>query len=179
MNDSKEHFKDLSLEIQIDELETDELSISIKATDSQCRELASKFDLIKLESLFAEIEIVRSGAIYKVRGKFVAIVFHQCVVTLDPIQTQVHGEYACSYAERTSIAPNVVDIDLNFDDPPEALINGKIYIGNDLTQYFGLELNPFPRKIDANFSEMMHSEQKDSTKPNIRTPFSVLRKLKK
>ena len=79
MSDSKEHFKDLSLEIQIDELETDELSISIKATDSQCRELASKFDLIKLESLFAEIEIVRSGAIYKVRGKFVAIVFQQCV----------------------------------------------------------------------------------------------------
>ncbi|TFV38671.1 DUF177 domain-containing protein [Bradyrhizobium frederickii] len=114
------------------------------------------------EVLFAsaDLDVVpRSGGRVQVTGTVRARVGQICVVTLDPIESEIEEEIDLMFApepearrladlieegEDDSEAPEVAD-------PPEAIVGGIIDLGRVATDALFLAIDPYPRKEGAVF----------------------------
>jgi Large ribosomal RNA subunit accumulation protein YceD len=93
----------------------------------------------------------------RVRGEVYAEVTQTCVVTLEPIEAIVREAVDVRFAEpaqehrRGNLdAPGVAElIDLDSDDPPDAIENGRIDLGALAAEFLALGLDPYPRKPGA------------------------------
>ncbi len=130
--------------------EEPEHKIGIEATDAERAALAARYSLLSLSLLEAELTVRRdvSGEIV-VEGKLRADVEQECVVTLEPVRDTV----ASPFDQRYTLSPEepVADLVIDSDDaePPEPVVGDAIDLGELVSQYLGLSLNPYPRAPDA------------------------------
>ena len=169
---------ELSRPITVTELEGNCLTRQIIANDEECTKLAKRFDLIELKSFSANVKI--SSLIYEpivfVEGKLNARVIQQCVVTLEPVANNISCVLSCKYSEMQKIMDaESVDFDVMTEDPPELIVDGQFDIGILLTEYFGLELDPFPRSLGAIYDK---TDDMVNMALGSSNPFDVLKKLK-
>ena len=68
--------------------------------------------------------------------------------------------------------------DVTAEDPPEPIVDGSFDIGIILTEQFGLELNPFPRKPEINSDTLSNLITIEKHKQTRNNPFLILKKLK-
>lgn len=108
----------------------------------------------------------------EVRGRFKAEVTQTCGVTLDPLEQTVDGDFLVRVLPAGS--PNLpsedAEIDLEADDPPDALEGEEIDLAAYVVEHLALEIDPFPRKEGVVF-EPPADEAEDS-------PFAALKGLK-
>ena len=125
-----------------------------------------------LKSLTAEVTVTPwlDGA--ELRGRFEAEVTQTCGVTLEPLEQEVRGEFLVRLAPAGS--PNLpsedAEIDLEADDPPDALEGDEIDLAGYVVEHLALEIDPFPRKPGAVFEPPAAKEET--------SPFAVLKGLK-
>ena len=114
-----------------------------------------------LMHLSATFDLTRHGRDgLRVTGEVVASVGQSCVVTLEPIDSEV-----CEAVDVVlRPAPVAADrkgrqdedggedwIDPDADDPPEPLVDGAVDLGAIATEFLILGIDPYPRKPDAKF----------------------------
>jgi uncharacterized metal-binding protein YceD (DUF177 family) len=129
-------------------LGSETLRREISASQSECEALARRFDLLALDRLSATVELLRRGGdIIMLRATFEAAFAQQCVVTLEPIEGALAGEFELLYGppEAEETAMGVVGDIVAF----EPLHGEAIDIGEAVAQEFSLALPPFPRSPDA------------------------------
>ena len=98
-----------------------------------------------------------SGGRVHVEGRVRARVGQTCVVTLDPIESDIDEPIDLIFAPPEQI-PQLADLvdeaaesDAEIPDPPEPIENGVIDLGRLATDALFLGLDPYPRRADAVF----------------------------
>jgi uncharacterized metal-binding protein YceD (DUF177 family) len=131
-----------------------------------------------LPRLQASFDLMRQGTALKVAGEVLATVEQTCVVTLEPMTSEVRESidlvFVSAEAKPLSEADEMPDlIDPDAPDEPEVLVNGIADLGAVATEFLLLAIDPYPRKPEAVFEGL-----KSPTEEPAANPFAVLAKLK-
>ena len=167
-----------SYPISIDDVSDFGTHIDLVADEAARAEMARVAGLRDLPSLAASFDITREGA-YAVRiaGEVSATVGQNCVVTLEPIESEIREAVDLLFASRAkdSMADSEGKITLDFNDPDSAepMREGIIDLAAIATEFFLLGIDPYPRKEGATFDAPKTPE--DPSKH----PFAALEALKK
>jgi uncharacterized metal-binding protein YceD (DUF177 family) len=131
-----------------------------------------------LPRLQASFDLSRQGSGLKLAGEVSATVEQTCVVTLEPMTTDVRESIDLIFVPAEAEAEPELDqipdvIDPEAPDGPEPLVNGTADLGAVATEFLLLGIDPYPRKPDAVFDAPEGPGQDAGA-----NPFAVLAKLK-
>jgi uncharacterized metal-binding protein YceD (DUF177 family) len=141
-------------------------------TRAQIAQLAGLRSLPRLQATF---DVARQGADgVHVSGEVSASVGQDCVVTLEPVESEVKETVDLVFAPPRSSAVDT-DGDEGDIDPgePEPLTGNSIDLGALAVEFLILGIDPYPRKPDARFEAPQAKEDKTSH------PFAALSGWKK
>ena len=154
----------------------------IEATEGERQALAQRLDLASLESLTASLRLWPEGnEIVRLQGTLSAQVTQTCVVTLEPVVSSIEAFVERLYGPESDTRGRDVqdeEIALDDEDPPDAIRDGQIDIGEAVAEQLSLEIAPFPRAPGAEF----HGYSSGALDPGGgegEGPFSALAKLVK
>jgi hypothetical protein len=134
-------------------------------------------------SVSASIDVTpMSGGRFHVAGRVRARIGQTCVVTLDPMETDVDEPIDLIFAPPDQI-PQMADLvdeaqendrssGAEIPDPPEPIENGIIDLGRLATDALYLAVDPYPRKPDAFFEPLIEAPDPEDH------PFAALKALK-
>jgi uncharacterized metal-binding protein YceD (DUF177 family) len=150
----------------------------LDADDAQRKAMAEIAGLREVVSAHASFDVTpKSGGRFHVAGHVRARVGQTCVVTLDPIETEIDEPIDLMFAppeQIPALSDLVDDAGEGSDDvdPPEPIEGGLIDLGRLATDALFLGIDPYPRKADAVFDhEITPPDPKDH-------PFAALKALK-
>jgi uncharacterized metal-binding protein YceD (DUF177 family) len=165
---------------------TSELSCDVVFSDDQCAILAHRFGLLVLEQLTANFKLTlgeKAGWIV-VSGKGLAEFQQTCVATLRPLNQSLNLEMELLLVPEGTSSSDVFG-ELDF----EYYSGNEIDLSEILAVELGLEINPYPRSVDADLSAIgpqisgvQLSKALDSSparEQEAERPFSGLEILKK
>ena len=175
---------EFSRPVQIEKLGLQGYSQKIKPRPEELEALAERLKVDRLDSLNAEItlELLPNNDVV-MQGRYSAHLTQTCVVTLEPVESDVSNEFTMTYSESAeeyfgSEDEEDDEHDPDFD-PPEPIEEGIIDIGEAVIQQLALEIDPFPRVKGATFDGFSAGVSGDEEPTNEKkNPFAVLSKLK-
>ena len=144
------------------------LSADAAAREGVAR-LAGLRDLPRLE---AQFDLVRHGSSVAVKGEVSAKVGQTCVVTLEPVESEVVEQVDLVFAAPVDDVEEGGRRTKKKDAQPDPLVNGVIDLGAVATEFLILGLDPYPRKEGARFAQLAPKEEAER-------PFAALAALKK
>ena len=110
----------------------------LQASKEECLKLSERFDVPQILSLKAEISLFRDDFVH-VKGKILAHMCRQSVVSLKKITEQMDETFDVLFSE-----PPIPETDEIVDE----IHQGRIDLGEVISEQFGLALNPFPHAPD-------------------------------
>ena len=147
----------------------------LEADEAARKRIARTLGLKSLDRLSADLNLSGWFDGLSIEGRWSAQVTQTCGVTLEPLVSELSGEFLVRAVPPSS--PHAaraeepeVEIDLQADDPPDVLDSDVVDLGAYVVEHLALEIDPFPRKPGAVF-------EPPATNDEI-SPFAVLRKLK-
>lgn len=148
--------------------------------DKAIREaIAEVGGLREVLSASASLDVApKSGGRFQVTGRVRARVGQTCVVTLDPIESDIDEEIDLVYAppeqipQLSDLVDDAAESDEEIPDPPEPIENGVIDLGRLATDALFLAVDPYPRKPDAVFEPPVVPDDPEDH------PFAALKALK-
>lgn len=139
------------------------LPVIIDADARQRAALAAAHDLVSVERFRAELLVTpwkRNGV--KVSGRVEADITQECVATLDPLQARIDETVEGLFLPEDSKLGRLgfegggeIHIDAEGPDSPETFSGDSIDVGALAEQFFGLGIDPYPRKPGAAFASAM------------------------
>jgi len=147
------------------------------ADEAQRREIAAALDLDSLDQLEARYHIAHlANGRFRVSGEIVARVTQACVVTLDPVASDIRTPFAVEFWPAGDI-PQLDEGEREAldEDPPEPIEHHRIAVGRIIYETLGAAIDPYPRLPDA---ELERHEAGGET-PEAEHPFAALAKLKR
>jgi uncharacterized metal-binding protein YceD (DUF177 family) len=194
---------EFSRPVAADRIGRDGYQVTIEAGPAERVALAARFGLVSLEALTARCRLRQvAGGMIELQAGFEAEVTQTCVVTLEPFPARVADDFTQRYAldphrlRRPVEEPEMFDPDA--DDPPEALEEGGIDLGEAVAQHLAIALDPFPRAPGVVFEDAFDgvspgsptdlppgsstvevNSGDESESPRRPNPFALLAKLKK
>lgn len=137
------------------------LPVTIEADDRQRAALAAEHELLDVRRYRVELLVTawkRNGI--KVAGRVDADIVQQCVVTLEPLDATIAEEFSQVYLPEDSKlgrlgfhTPGEILLDAEGPDSPETFAGDTIDVGALAEEFFGLAIDPYPRKAGAALSE--------------------------
>jgi uncharacterized metal-binding protein YceD (DUF177 family) len=119
-----------------------------------------------------------SGGRFHVSGHVRARIGQTCVVTLDPMESEIDEAIDLIFAPPEQIPQMAALVDESersdgeTPDPPEPIENGMIDLGRLATDALYLAVDPYPRKPDAVFKPLVEAADPEDH------PFAALKALK-
>ena len=164
-----------SVPVAVDDIPETGLHLEIDAPEPLRAELAALAGLRELGRLSAVFDLTRRGAGVRVTGNVSARVGQTCVVTLEPVESDIDEPVDLRFAPRAG-APaaaksETVAAHTSDEDPPDPLFGGKLDLGAIATEFLLLGIDPYPRKPGAEFAPV----KPDDASAN---PFAALEALK-
>jgi hypothetical protein len=133
------------------------LPVVIEADAAQRAALAVEHGLLSVESYRVELVVSswkRNGV--KVSGHVEADITQECIVTLDPVEAHIDEPVeALLLPEDSKLGRHGFEgggeilLDAQGPDSPETFSGDKIDVGALAEQFFGLAIDPYPRKQGA------------------------------
>jgi len=165
-----------SVPVAVDDIPETGLHLEIDAPEPVRAEIAGLASLRELGRLSAVFDLTRRGAGVRVTGNVSARVGQTCVVTLEPVESDIDEPVDLRFAPRAG-APaaaksETVAAHTSDEDPPDPLFGGKLDLGAIATEFLLLGIDPYPRKPGAEFAPVKPDDA--SAKP-----FAALEALKK
>lgn len=140
-------------------------------------DLAGVREILSAQASFDVVP--KSGGRVQVTGRVRARVGQTCVVTLDPMESEIDEEVDLIFAPEAEVRRLADLIEEGQDDeeppevadPPEAVVNGIIDLGRIATDALFLAIDPYPRKPGVVFeAEVAALDPEDH-------PFAALKAL--
>lgn len=151
----------------------------IEADQATREAIADVGDLREVLAASASLDVTpMSGGRFHVEGWVRARVGQTCVVTLDPIESEIDEAIDLIFAppeqipEMADLVEEAAESDVEIPDPPEPIENGAIDLGRLVTDALFLAVDPYPRKPDAVFEPPVVPEDPEDH------PFAALKALK-
>jgi hypothetical protein len=185
----KQPDREWSYPILVEEIPSQGKDFKISPSDVEKKAIAKRLEIVSLEDITAKLSVSReNGHIIKVSGKFEANLTQNCVVTMEPLKQHVVDEFEAWYADHEQAIPfkriqqealakrEMIDLPiLEENEDPEQIEDGKIDLGELVTQYLSLAVNPYPHKEGVNYENKEIARKgpvKESLRPN---PFAALK----
>jgi len=156
MNDADET-SPVSFLAHVARLPKNGLPVVVEATPEQLRQLAEDHAVSAVTRYRADLLVLpwKRGGV-RVTGTVVADVVQECVVTLDPIEAHISEDVEGiflpenSKLKRPDHQPSgEIVLDAEGPDSPEMFTGDTIDVGVLAEQFFGLAIDPYPRKPGA------------------------------
>jgi len=151
----------------------------IEADQAICAAIADMGGLREVASVQASFDVMpKSGGRFHVSGQVRARVGQTCVVTLDPMESDIDEAIDLIFAppeqipQMAALVDEAEHSDGETPDPPEPIDNGIIDLGKVATDALYLALDLYPRKPDAVFEPMVEAADPEDH------PFAALKALK-
>jgi hypothetical protein len=151
----------------------------LEADQAICTAVAEVGGLREVLSVKASLDVTpMSGGRYHVGGYVRARVGQTCVVTLDPMETDIDEPIDLIFAppdqipQMADLADEAEESDAEIPDPPEPIENGIIDLGRLASDALYLGIDPYPRKPDAVFEPLVEAPDPEDH------PFAALKALK-
>lgn len=151
----------------------------IEADQAICHAIADIGGLREVLSAHASFVVMpKSGGLFHVSGQVRARVGQTCVVTLDPMESDIDEAIDLIFAppeqvpDMAALVDEAEHSDGETPDPPEPIENGIIDLGKVATDALYLALDPYPRKPDAVFEPLVEAVDPEDH------PFAALKALK-
>lgn len=182
-----------SVLVDLQEVTANAKKMRISAAEDERKALCKRLDLAVISSLSADVTLHREkGNVIHVNGLMKANVTQHCVVTMDPVQTQIEQTFEGWYADQDRIvmlakarherlgrlANSEIPI-LDEKEDPEPLTNGMIDIGELVVQSLSLELDRFPRRRGLEEPEIVEVSVGPEEVNLRKNPFEALKNWKK
>ena len=151
------------------------LHVALEADADVRAILARTANLRALPRLEASFDLRRKGAgVLHVTGEVIAAIGQNCVVTLDPLEQNLHEPVDITFSPSAADTLGDGDGEATFamtdNDTPEPLADGTVDLGVIATEYFLLGIDPYPRKDGAVFESEVARDPRES-------PFAALAEL--
>jgi uncharacterized metal-binding protein YceD (DUF177 family) len=158
-----------SVIVTLDEIPETGLHTELEATEPVRADLARLAGLRELPRLSAVFDLTPRGAGVHVAGQVSAHLGQTCVVTLEPIESDLTESIDLVFAPAAQAQPEDLKLE---EEPPELLVDGKIDLGAIATEFLLLGIDPYPRKRGAEFAPVKVDDAGAH-------PFAALEALKK
>lgn len=145
------------------------LHMEFAAPETVRADLARLAGLRELPRLSATFDLTRGGAGVHVIGRVSAQVGQTCVVTLEPIETELEEPIDLVFAPPAQAQGKDLKVD---EEAPEPLVDSKVDLGAIATEFLLLGIDPYPRKAGAEFIPVKADD-------GSARPFAALEALKK
>ena len=153
-----EHVKSpVSFKASVMRLPQKGLPVVIEADARQRQALAEAHRLVSVERFRAELLVTqwkRNGV--KVSGHVEADITQECIVTLDPLQAKIDETVEGLFLPEDSKLGRLgfegggeIHVDAEGPDSPETFSGDTIDVGALAEEFFGLGIDPYPRKPGA------------------------------
>jgi uncharacterized metal-binding protein YceD (DUF177 family) len=161
-------------------------NFEIEANKQECKALAKRFDLIRLDRLKLKAFVSRQSAgVVKLLCNFSAGYMQKCVVSLKPLKKNIDCTFERIYSsqivdffgDESEPQEEYIQKLEDFQDPPDLIIDGFFNLGESVAEQLSLEIDPFPRSVNVDF-DGFSSSQGEQSNENIASPFAVLEQLK-
>jgi uncharacterized metal-binding protein YceD (DUF177 family) len=130
--------------------------------------VALALGLRELPRLRARFDLSRHGRDgVSVTGEVRATVGQECVVTLEPVESELNEVVDLKFMPVVESSSKVAS-----EDAPEPLIGGMIDLGKIATEFLAVGIDPYPRKPGATFDAPVIGDDSEH-------PFAALAALKK
>jgi Large ribosomal RNA subunit accumulation protein YceD len=162
-----------SAPVEVEDIPETGLHVEIDAPAEIRAAVAELASLRGLPQFVAAFDLTRQGAGVHVSGQVNARIGQTCVVTLEPIESEVSEAIELQFVPGSGDAVPVGSRkrEVAGDEAPEPIIGGKIDLGALATEFLMLGIDPYPRKAGAEFAP---PKRKDSGEH----PFAALAALK-
>ena len=121
---------------------------TVLATPAECAALATRFDLLALAALTAELTAVRDAGGIRVTGTLRAAGEQACVVSAEPVGFVLDEPLDLRFSE--AAVPAAEEVELAGTDLDVLPLDGDaLDLGEAVAQSLGLALDPYPRAPDA------------------------------
>jgi hypothetical protein len=143
-----------SVPVSIGDVPETGLKVELQADEATCRRVAQAAGVNAVARLTASFDVHRRGRDgLHVVGAVYAVIGQTCVVSLEPLASEVRETIDLVFGSDTPIASPArpVDVDPEGADPPEPLVNGSVDLGAIATEFLILGVDPYPRKAGAVF----------------------------
>src|SRR6201999_1404092 len=131
---------------------------AFEASDAVRAAMADLAALREISSASASFDLnLKSGGRVHVTGQVRARIGQTCVVTLDPIESEIDEAVDLMFAPSeqipslSALVEQTAESDEEIPDPPEPIVNGMIDLGRLATDALFLAIDPYPRRPDAAF----------------------------
>ncbi|MGI9373273.1 MAG: YceD family protein [Hyphomicrobiales bacterium] len=167
--------------VTVSELPKTGVYLKLEATDEEREALAERYNIIAVKELFAQMRAEPwKGRGVHVSGTFNALVEQACIVSLDPLEEKISGDFSV-YFQPDTMKDDVVDGEIVLDpesaDELDMLQGDELDVGEVIAEQVAVALNPYPRKpgVDVSLYAPATGAGEKDEKPN---PFAVLEQLK-
>ena len=166
-----------SVPVTGDDIPESGLHRDIDAPAATCAGVAALAEVREVSRLSASFDLTRRGAGVHVVGRVTGKVGQTCVVSLEPIESEVDEAIDLTFAPQpagTVAEPKSATRKRAKpgEEPPEPMIDGIVDLGVIATEFLILGIDPYPRKAGVEF-----------TPPKVAAdaphPFAALKVLKK
>lgn len=132
----------------------------IEADKSESKALADRLDIPDIQALRAKIDLSRtSEGLIRLNGKLEARYVQSCIVTLEPVDQELNEDFELFFKEATDgEGSSKVDVSVENDLSPEPFEQGRIDIGEAVSQQLALALDPYVRAPGAVFKATVGSD---------------------
>lgn len=169
--------------LPLDRIGTRTIVVEIDADAEARAALAERFGLLDLASFTAKAGVRRrrdTGWI-ELRGQLKASVVQACVVSLEPVSSEVEAEIDELFDDNPvddNPAGDAVEIDLDpLAEDPEPLDGGALDVGEVIAQTLSLAIDPYPRAPGADL-ETLSETGEVGRETSEDSPFAALAALK-
>lgn len=172
----EENESPISFKVVVSRLPQKGMPVSIEANAAQREELAAQHELVSVERLEAQLLVApwnRNGV--RVSGHFQADITQQCVVTLEllhaDLKDAVEGVFlpADSKLGRMGFpGQGEILIDVDGADSPETFTGDTIDVGALVEEFFGLAIDPYPRKPGATVDDVEDASPEGQLQEKLR-----------
>jgi uncharacterized metal-binding protein YceD (DUF177 family) len=164
----------------------EDVEVTIEADATERAALASIDGLQRVDRLAAHFRVSPLGPQgARVRGEVTASVIQTCVVSLEPIEAEVHETVDLRFAPDADVAAAEAAWKLALEDPatdlehleepPDPIVDGELDLGVIAAEFLALGLDPYPKKPDAKL-EYDAGDSRDEG--DTVSPFAALQRLK-
>ncbi len=171
------------------------IKMTIAPGVDECKRLAKRMGLVEIKSFESDLVISRdSGShVIFISGQIHASLTQSCVITAKPVKSEVSDSFESWYADqdqavsfarakqerlaREGQAGETPFLDESED--PEPVTDGQIDLGELVSQYLSLAIDPYPHAEGAEYDAALEAQGKKGASAEVyENPFAALKDWK-
>ena len=170
--------------VKVGHISANPVEVHIEADKGEREGLAALWNVLSVGELKADLKIARwkrDGV--RVKGRVRASIVQACVVTLEPVGSEIDEEFeqifvpeGSKLARAPAMDAGEMILDPDGPDLPETFSGDAIDAGATVAEFAALAIDPYPRKPGVAFENHVEDTGEEDAKPS---PFAALRDWKK